>query len=80
MKKLYFIQYNGEDIILENKIISLGRYYKVFSGWVVETTTEAKELHEFLSSHNSSMDIIVFGLDKKNYWGRYKKELWDFFK
>lgn len=80
MKKLYFINYFREDLTLENKIKSLGRVYPVYDGWVVEAITDAKQIYEFLTKHNPSMDIIVFGLDKTNYYGRYNQELWNFFK
>ena len=80
MKKLYFIQYFKEDLIIENKIKSLGRTFKVFGGWVVESTVDAKQIHTFITEHNDSMSIVVFGLDKSNYYGRFDKDLWNFFK
>ena len=80
MKKLYFIQYLGNDLTLENKIKSLGRHYPVFGGWVVETISEAKQIYEFLTPGNSLVEVVIFGLDKNNYWGRHDQALWSFFK
>ncbi|MEO8255591.1 MAG: hypothetical protein ABI554_14525, partial [Flavobacterium sp.] len=71
MKKLYYIKYFKEDLIIENKIKSLGRTFKVFEGWVVESVIDAKQIHAFITEQNDSMSIIVFGLDRSNYYGRY---------
>lgn len=80
MRRLYFIQYFINDLLLENKIRSLGRFYQVSNGWVVESNRDARAIHEFLTSHNPAIDIIVLGLDKSNYWGRYATDFWEMFK
>lgn len=80
MKKLYFIQYFGDDLVLENNIKSLGRNYRVFGGWVVESISDAKSISEFITRHYPSKEILVLGLDKSNFWGRHTTELWDMFK
>lgn len=80
MKKLYFISYFGEDPILETKLISLGRNFEVFNGWIVESLLDAKTIYAHICSHNLNMTVIVLGIDKANYWGRHEENLWKLFK
>ena len=70
MKKLYYIQFTGEDLVLQNKIKSLGRIFQLDNGWVVESIIDAKEIYEFISE-SSLIDIVILGLDKKNFFILY---------
>ncbi len=80
MNKLYFIQYLDIDATLDSKVKSLGKSMQIGKGWVVQSTLDARAIHTFLTQHNPSITIVIFGLDKSNYYGRSAKELWDFFK
>tara|TARA_R110000851_G_scaffold310283_2_gene470015 strand:+ start:11396 stop:11638 length:243 start_codon:yes stop_codon:yes gene_type:complete len=79
MNKLYFIQYPDIDPTLDQKIKSLGRHMIMGKGWIVQSHLDAKSIHTFLTQHNSSITIVILGIDKTNYYGRYAKELWDLF-
>jgi hypothetical protein len=80
MNKLYFIQYPEIDVTLDSKVKSLGKSMQVGKGWVVQSTLDAKAIHAFLIQHNPSMTIVILGLDKDNYYGRFAKDLWTLFK
>jgi len=80
MIMLYFIQYFVVDLTLENKIKSLGKNMQIEKGWIVQSTLNATAIHSLLTEHNPSITIVILGLDKNNYYGRYTKELWTLFK
>jgi hypothetical protein len=80
MIMLYFIQYPEIDVTLDNKIKSLGKNMQIEKGWIVQSDLDAKAIHNFLTQDNPSRSILIFGLDKSNYYGRYSKDLWALFK
>ena len=80
MNKLYFIQYSELDLTIDNKVKSLGKSMEIGEGWIVQSSLDAQAIHSFLTQHNPSITILIFGLDKTNYYGRFAKELWTFFK
>ena len=81
MKRLYYIQYLGsENVNIDRQIQNLGKFHQVFNGWVVESTKDAKSIYDILGVFAPTIHFVVLGLDKTNYYGRYSKELWAFFK
>lgn len=80
MKKLYFIQYAGiNNSILDRRIQELGNFHQVFSGWVVESMFDSKTIYEKISVDYETISFVVFEISKKNYYGRYTKDLWNLF-
>lgn len=53
---------------------------QIEKGWIVQSTLNAKDIYDLLTEHNPSISIVILGLDKNNYYGRYNKELWSLFK
>lgn len=80
MNKLYFIQSFSVDATLESKLRSLGKNMQVGDGWIVQSTLDAQAIHTSLTQHNPSITVVIFGLDKNNYYGRFNKDLWTLFK
>lgn len=82
MKKIYLIQSSIKDNeAFTDRIKSLGSWLKYFSAnWVVESSLNAHQIYDKLSSGYEKDSIFVIELDKTNYWGRMNTKVWDYFK
>lgn len=81
MKRLYLIQHNVENEVLNNRIKAFGVWTKYFSdNWLIESELTAKEIYSKISEGLEDKNIIIIEVDPNNYWGRMNTKLWDFIK
>lgn len=82
MKRLYIIQFdikNNEKII--ERIKSLGSWMKYFpQSIIISSDLGPKEIYDRLSVDYENERILVFELNKTQYYGRLPTEAWDWLK
>ncbi|WP_298153894.1 hypothetical protein [Flavobacterium sp.] len=79
MKKIYLIQHNVQNEIVNNRIKALGAWTKYFSdNWLVESDLSAKEIYNKISEGFEQQSIFIVEVDLNNYWGRMNTKVWDF--
>lgn len=82
MKRLYIIQYDTKD---EGKIVerikALGPWMKYFSnGMIISTNLLPRDIYNRISVDYPNARILIFELNKSQYYGRLPTEAWDWLK
>lgn len=81
MKKIYLIQYNSPNEIIEKRLKSLGDWVKYFSdNWLVSSEKNSEEIYELLTDGLDKQSIIIIEIKPTNYYGRMNVKVWDFMK
>lgn len=82
MKKKYLIQFApGENIVIDEKLKSLGKWIKYFeNNFIIETIYNSKQIYEYLNINNPSKYVFIIEISVQNYYGRMNPKIWEFIK